>query len=79
MGAWGVAECSWELSGLLNCMRGGQAVRKQRELAEAELVARDAVGLNGCWRERTCQAAMSTLRATADLAGFLPARATMAL
>src|SRR4051812_37891317 len=32
-------------------------------------------GLKGCWRERTCQAAIRILRATAALAGFLPARA----
>jgi hypothetical protein len=60
-------------------MRGHQAARKQRELAETvvESVVRGRAGLNGCSRERTCQAAIRTLRATADLAGFLPARLVM--
>jgi hypothetical protein len=77
-----VAECSWELSRLLNSMRGRQATRKQRELAETVVewvVVRGRAGLNGCSRERTCQAAIRTLRATADLAGFLPARLVMSL
>jgi hypothetical protein len=81
-GAWVVAECSWELSRLLNSMRGRQATRKQRELAETVVewvVVRGRAGLNGCSRERTCQAAIRTLRATADLAGFLPARLVMSL
>ena len=30
--------------------------------------------MNGCWRERMCQAAVKTLRATADLASFLAPR-----
>jgi hypothetical protein len=68
------AECSWELSRLLNSMRGRQAARKQRELAEAGSGRRGAAGRKGCWRERTCQAAIRILRATAALAGFLPAR-----
>ena len=68
------AECSWELSRLLNSMQGRQAARKQRELAEAGSGRRGAAGLKGCWRERTCQAAIRILRATAALAGFLPAR-----
>src|SRR5215218_4414093 len=55
-------------------MQGRQAARKQRELAEAGSGRRGAAGLNGCWRERTCQAAIKILRATAALAGFLPAR-----
>jgi hypothetical protein len=73
-GAGVLAECSWELSRLLNSMRGRQAARKQRELAETGLGRRGAAGLNGCWRDSTCQAAIRILRATADLAGFLPAR-----
>jgi hypothetical protein len=73
-GARVLAECSWELSRLLNSMRGRQAARKQRELAEAGWGRRGAAGLNGCWRDRTCQVAIRILRATADLAGFLPAR-----
>jgi hypothetical protein len=40
------------------------------ELAGTVLVARGALGLNGCWRDKTCQAAISTLRATAALAGL---------
>jgi hypothetical protein len=55
-------------------MRGRQAARKQRELAEAGLGRRGVAGLKGCWRESTCHAAIRILRATADLAGFLPAR-----
>src|SRR4051812_16264286 len=55
-------------------MRGRQAARKQRELAEAGAGRRGAAGLKGCWRESTCQAAIRILRATAALAGFLPAR-----
>jgi hypothetical protein len=48
-------------------MRDRQAVRKQLELSGA--------GLNGSRRESMCQAAIKTLRATADFAGFLPCRA----
>jgi hypothetical protein len=73
-GAWG-ADCSWELSRLLNSMRGRQAARKQRELAGTGVVPRGRLGLKGSLRERTCQVAIRTLRATADLAGFLPWRA----
>jgi len=36
---------------------------------------RGPAGLEGCSRERTCQA-MGTLRAAADFAGFVPWRAT---
>jgi hypothetical protein len=68
------AECVWELPRRLNSMQGRQAARKQRELAEAGSGRRGAAGLKGCWRERTCQAAIRILRATAALAGFLPAR-----
>jgi hypothetical protein len=75
-GAW-CADCSWELSRLLNSMRGRQAARKQRELAETVVGSGEPAGLKGWWRPRMCQLAMSTLRATADLAGFLPARAAI--
>ena len=51
---------------------GGQ---KARGLAEAGVGPARRGGLKGCWRERTCQAAIRILRATAALAGFLPARA----
>jgi hypothetical protein len=78
-GAWG-ADCSWELPRLLNSMRGRQAARKQLELAEASVpLAWERAGLKGCWRLRMCQQAVSTLRATADFAGFLPARLTSSL
>jgi hypothetical protein len=77
-GACVIAECSWELPRLLNSMRGRQAARKQRELAETE-PPRGRLGLNGSSRESTCQAAIRILRATADLAGFLPLRATSTL
>ena len=56
-------------------MRGRQAARKQRELAETSVpLAVERAGLKGCWRLRMCQQAIRILRATADLAGFLPAR-----
>ena len=74
----GGADCSWELSRLLNSMRGRQAARKQRELAETSVpLAWERAGLKGCWRLRMCQQAIRILRATADLAGFLPARLVM--
>jgi hypothetical protein len=76
LSALGGAECSSERSRLLNSMRGRQAARKQRELAETE-PPRGRLGLKGSSRERTCQEAIRTLRATADLAGFLPARAAI--
>jgi hypothetical protein len=69
-GAWW-ADCSWELARLLNSMRGRQAARKQRQLAEtsvAPLVCERA-GLKGCWRLRMCPQAIRILRATADSAG----------
>jgi hypothetical protein len=40
------------------------------ELAGTGSVALEALGLNGSLSERTCQAAIRTLRATADLAGL---------
>src|ERR1700744_6183949 len=39
------ADCSWELSRLLNSMQGRQAARKQRELAETGSGRRGAAGL----------------------------------
>jgi hypothetical protein len=75
------ADCSWELPRLLNSMRGRQAARKQRELAETSvaLLVCERAGLKGCWRLRMCQQAIRILRATADLAGFLPVRLAMSL
>ena len=76
----GRADCSWELPRLLNSMRGRQAARKQLELAETSVpVAGERAGLKGCLRLRMCQQAIRILRATADLAGFLPARWAMSL
>src|SRR3954454_24537478 len=73
-GAW-CADCSWELPRLLNSMRGRQAARKQLDLAETSVaLVCERLGLNDCWRLRMCQHAVKILRATADLAGFLPAR-----
>jgi hypothetical protein len=46
-------------------MRDRQSVRKQLEFAEAGC-------LKGSRRESMCQAAIKSLRATADFAGFLP-------
>ncbi len=36
-GAWFSAECSWELSGLLNSVEGRQAARNSKELAETRV------------------------------------------
>jgi hypothetical protein len=61
-------------------MRGRQAARKQLELAETSVpLAWERAGLKGWWRLRMCQQAVSTLPATADFAGFLPARLTSSL
>ena len=76
----GGADCSWELPRLLNSMRGRQAARKQLELAETSVpLVCERAGLKGCPRLRMCQLAVRTLRATADFAGFLPARLTSAV
>ena len=65
-----------KLSRLLNSRAGRQAARKQLELAGTRSVPRGRLGLKGSWRLSTCQQAIRTLRATADLAGFaLPVRA----
>jgi DNA-binding transcriptional ArsR family regulator len=45
-----------------------RALRRMAELAGAGSASRDALGLSGCWSASTCQAAISTLRATAALA-----------
>src|SRR3954467_3783940 len=71
----------WELSRLLNSQAGRQAARGGAGLGRAarrggrgwrELAgtigAAEAAGLNGCWRDHTCQTAIRILRATADLA-----------
>jgi hypothetical protein len=55
-------------------LRGRQAARKRQELAETVVGSLEPAGLKGWRRPRTCQLAMRTLRATADFAGFLPAR-----
>ena len=77
----GRADCLWELARLLDSMRGRQAARRQLELAETSVpgLAREWAGLKGCWRLRMCQRAIRSLRAAADLAGFLPARWAMSL
>jgi hypothetical protein len=76
LGVWGTP-CRWELSRLLNSIRGRQAAKAKRELAgtESPLVDRGA-GLKGSLRESMCQAAIRILRATAALAELrLPERA----
>src|SRR3954454_10301610 len=55
---WNAVVCSWELSRLLNSMRGRQAARKQLELAEASVpLVCERAGLKGWWRLRMCQQA----------------------
>ena len=68
----GCTPCRWELSRLLNSIRGRQAAKAKRELAgtEVPLVQRGA-GLKGWLRESMCQAAIRILRATAALAELL--------
>src|SRR6266540_2081647 len=76
LGVWGTP-CRWELSRLLNSIRGRQAAKAKRELAgtESPLVDRGA-GLKGSLRESMCQTAIRILRATAALAELrLPERA----
>jgi hypothetical protein len=73
--SWWCDRFSFELSRLLNSSGGRQAARTLMELAGTVRVApRGRLGLNGCWRESMCQAAVRTFRATADLASFLPLR-----
>src|SRR5215207_1254858 len=60
-----------ELSRLLNSQAGRQAARGWPELAgTVGAVVQAAAGLNGCWRDHTCQTAIRILRATADLAAL---------
>ena len=68
----GRTPCRWELSRLLNSIKGRQAAKAKRELAgtEVPLVQRGA-GLKGWLRESMCQAAIRILRATAALAAFV--------
>src|SRR6266550_5906193 len=56
--------CRWELSRLLSSIRGRQAAKAKRELAETGVpsVERGA-GLKGSLRESMCQAAIRILRA----------------
>src|SRR5213596_4028511 len=61
--------CRWELSRLLNSIRGRQAAKAKRELAGTEVSAVErGAGLKGSLRESMCQAAIRILRATAALA-----------
>ena len=74
--ALGCTPCRWELSRLLNSIRGRQAAKAKRELAGTELPLVDlGAGLKGWLRESMCQAAIRILRATAALAElWLPER-----
>ena len=60
--------CRWELSRLLNSIRGRQAAKAKRELAGTEGAPVRGAGLKGWLRESMCQAAIRILRATAALA-----------
>jgi hypothetical protein len=79
-GAW-CADCWWELPRLVKFHAGPSGGQKQRELAETSvaLIVCERAGLKGCWRLRMCRRAIGILRATADLAGFLPLRLAMSL
>jgi hypothetical protein len=68
----GRTPCRWELSRLLNSIRGRQAAKAKREFAGTEvlLVVRGA-GLKGSLRESMCQAAIRILRATAASAALV--------
>jgi hypothetical protein len=61
---WRCRPCRWELSRLLDSIKGRQAATATRELAGTDLGAR----LKGWLRESMCQAAIRILRATAALA-----------
>jgi hypothetical protein len=68
----GRTPCRWELSRLLNSIKGRQAAKAKRELAGTELPVVDlGAGLKGSLRESMCQAAIRILRATAALAALL--------
>src|SRR3954451_12311611 len=70
-GARAAQDVRSELSRLLNSQAGRQAARGWPELAgTVGAAAEAAAGLNGCWRDHTCQTAIRTLRATADLAAL---------
>ena len=84
--AMGGSVGSTEAELVLNSLRrsGGRHVRPElsgfwSEAGYAGTVgaaAQAAAGLNACWRDHTCQTAIRTLRATADLAALaLPCRA----
>src|SRR6266487_441382 len=60
--------CRWELSRLLNSIRGRQAAKAKRELAGTEVAPVRGAGLKGSLRESMCQAAIRILRATAAFA-----------
>jgi hypothetical protein len=65
----GRTPCRWELSRLLNSIKGRQAAKAKRELAGTEVPAVDlGAGSKGWFRESMCQAAIRILRATAALA-----------
>jgi hypothetical protein len=68
----GRTPCRWELSRLLNSIRGRQAAKATRELAGTEAPPVDlGAGLKGWLRESMCQTAIRILRATAALAALL--------
>jgi hypothetical protein len=67
----GCTPCRWELSRLLNSIRGRQAAKAKRELAGTELPLVVRAGLKGSLRESMCQAAIRILRATAALAALV--------
>ena len=69
LGAWVHTPCRWELSRLLNSIKGRQAAKATGELAETEVDL--GAGLNGSLRESMCQAAIRILRATAPLAALV--------
>jgi hypothetical protein len=69
-----------QLPRLLRSFVGFQTARRVEELAGTSLGALDAHRLKGSLRTRTCQQAISTLRATAALAGFdLPWRCSVCM
>jgi hypothetical protein len=75
LSALGCADDRFQLSRLLMSLWGRQAARSPWSLPGQVGSKICAAGLNGCWRARTCQLAIRTLRATALLAGFaLPCR-----
>src|SRR3954447_10785054 len=71
-GAW-CADCSWELPRLLNSMRGRQAARKQRELAETSVAPARlrAGGLEGLLAAEDVPAGDQDLARDGGLGGVL--------